>query len=726
MHEKLKWQNKLVTRIPVITTAIILAVMIVLCAILGVMTYNIVSAQVLKEVGYVAENNAKETKNYLENMNTLSSALSLEVARAKTVDTEATKKAIEDILRGSLKNAKVFSCYVALEPNIFINGTPDGYSVYAYREDRNVIVDVGEDYSTYSTSDYYAPTKTSLSTHVTEPYSYNLSNGTTVWLITLSNPIIDNLGRFVGVANCDIITDTIGDLEFETGGYESSYSYIITGKGTYISNTRDRDVVGSSLMTNVRTLEAAKNAEQYMTEGVNVHAGNADAWFMYMPITLPGTDLVWSSAFVVNKSEALASVTNITLWTAGMGILGILLLTFFSSRVIKKGLAPVDTVVALAEKMGKGDLQATENTVKSKDELGQLAAIFVETSQVLGGYIQEIRHVLDSVAGGNLDAAIDQEFIGDFKSIKTSLEHILQSLNDTFSEIMVAAEQVSNGAEQVSGGAQELSQGATEQASAIQQLSATINEVSIQINTNATKAQEVSTVSEETAVEVANGNNYMKEMTAAMQEIATASGQIGKIIKAIDDIAFQTNILALNAAVEAARAGAAGKGFAVVADEVRNLAQKSAEAAKSTTALIEHSVQVVNKGTRIADKTAKSLDIIVGKVDVVTAKVGEIAVASVEQAKSVGQITQGVEQISAVVQTNSATAEQSAAASEELSSQAAMLKELVGRFTLKGEQPALTQDQDFVQEQAMIEEITQETDFEQDKYIDEQTKEILI
>lgn len=354
--------------------------------------------------------------------------------------------------------------------------------------------------------------------------------------------------------------------------------------------------------------------------------------------------------------------------------------------IIRSINSPVRELDGVARKIAEGDLDQNI-TYKSKDELGTLAVNFNKTVGRLRNYvsyINEISNVLRQIAGGNLVFDLTLNYEGEFAKVKQALEEISHSLNDTLGQINQAADQVSSGSDQVSSGAQALSQGATEQASSIEELAATINEISTQVKDTAANANEVRQQTDKTGDQVATSNEQMQEMIAAMTEISDKSGQISRIIKTIEDIAFQTNILALNAAVEAARAGEAGKGFAVVADEVRNLASKSSEASKSTAALIEGTVQAVEKGTEIANATAESLFAVVESTKGVVSSVDKIASAADQQAESIAQVTLGIDQISSVVQTNSATAEESAAASEELSSQAQVMKGLVGRFTLRG------------------------------------------
>jgi methyl-accepting chemotaxis protein len=334
---------------------------------------------------------------------------------------------------------------------------------------------------------------------------------------------------------------------------------------------------------------------------------------------------------IANRAIALMFIVIL------IGLIISILLGLYISRLISK---PIGQIVDAAKRIAKGDLNIELN-INSKDEVGILAVAF---------------------------------------------EEMANNIDEVMSNISVASEQVATGSKQMSDSSMSLSQGATEQASSIEELTASLEEISSQTNHNAESANEANVIAETAKENAINGNEQMKNMLKAMEEINSSSTNISKIIKVIDEIAFQTNILALNAAVEAARAGQHGKGFAVVAEEVRNLAARSADAAKETTAMIEGSISKVEDGTKIATDTAGALDKIVDGVAKVANIVADIAIASNEQASGISQVNQAIMQVSEVVQSNSATSEESAAASEELAGQAELLKEQVGRFTLRRKQ----------------------------------------
>jgi len=349
----------------------------------------------------------------------------------------------------------------------------------------------------------------------------------------------------------------------------------------------------------------------------------------------------------------------------------------------------VDQLVVNLERLSAGDLRCDMQASEPDEDTQELYTLFAGVSESLHksvdtikGYVDEISHILGEMSSNNLRVEITSDYQGDFAELKDSINAIIRSFSETLLDFNMAADQVASGAAQVSDGNQEVSQGATEQASAIEEVSSSITQMAHQIKENAEHANTSKELANQAREAANNGNEKMKRMLTSMDEINEASNNISKIIKVIDDIAFQTNILALNAAVEAARAGVHGKGFAVVAEEVRNLAARSANAASETTAMIEGSTKKVKAGTAIANETAEALSGIVSGTEKAEKLNDEIAVASNEQATGIAQINERIDQLSQVVQTNSATAEQGAAASEELSSQALLFKDMVDEFQL--------------------------------------------
>lgn len=379
-----------------------------------------------------------------------------------------------------------------------------------------------------------------------------------------------------------------------------------------------------------------------------------------------------------NKSCFLSILT-----TYFFGLIIFVISIIITSMIAKKMADPIKAASQRLIELSQGNLQEEVEEFKKDDEIGDLTRALAKTVQIWRDYIENISSSLSELDKGNLNFDVDMEYVGDFAPIKESFQRTIHKLNNTFKRLSISAEEVASGSEQVASGAQALAQGTTEQASSIEQLAATINEIHNHVVNNAENAKQTSNQALNAATELELGKKQMEQMITSMNQINDSSSEISKIIKTIEDIAFQTNILALNAAVEAARAGTAGKGFAVVADEVRNLASKSAEASKNTSALIASTVQSVQEGATIANETASSLERIVLSSQEAARLVQEISNASQEQAASIAQVTQGIDQISSVVHTNSATSEESAAASEELSTQAQILMSLVKQFKIR-------------------------------------------
>lgn len=392
----------------------------------------------------------------------------------------------------------------------------------------------------------------------------------------------------------------------------------------------------------------------------------------------------WSIDVAAVKKDFFDGLYKTIFWNAVVSIIMVIISVLIVIRMAGNIATPIRKCVDRLVLLSNGDLHTEVPRTNAKDETHTLLEALNTTIESLQEDVNDVAYHLGQFADGNLSAVVERDYQGDFKPMEDAIKRIGVSLNSSISQIGQAAEQVATASDQVASGAMALSEGASQQASSVEELAATIEEISGQIKNNASDAQDASFKVETVGMEMENSNKKMKALVDAMGEIDNRSNEISRIIKTIEDISFQTNILALNAAVEAARAGAAGKGFAVVADEVRNLASKSSEAAKNTTALIEGSLHAVKNGTQIADETAQSLITVVEGTKEVIETVNRISEASNEQATSISQITVGIDQISSVVQTNSATSEESAATSKELSDQAQILKQLVGAYRLAG------------------------------------------
>lgn len=383
---------------------------------------------------------------------------------------------------------------------------------------------------------------------------------------------------------------------------------------------------------------------------------------------------------------AATNSMNLTVAAIILILIGVAVLCLFTYISLKKAVVPINDAIRLSCDLREGILELNSAPdYDSGDEFAQLYGILNEATAVIKKHVSDIDRVLGTIEGGNFNVSVDEEYIGDFKSIKTSINGILHSLNRDFNDIQVSSGKIASGSEQVASSSQLLSKITVDQASAVQELAATIQEISDEVQTTAQNAADASGKAIILGGELNKGIAQMRDTVNTMTVVDGKSDEIIKIIKMIEDIAFQTNILALNAAVEAARAGEAGRGFAVVADEVRSLAVKSADAAKNTTNLLEDILNAVKEGTYSADNAAKALAGVAKDTTIITESINNISAKSQEQADSVKQITLSIEQISDIIQTNSATAEENSTASEDLSIQAEALRNMVSVVKLKKE-----------------------------------------
>ncbi|MGN1102732.1 MAG: methyl-accepting chemotaxis protein [Huintestinicola sp.] len=565
--------------------------------------------------------------------------------------------------------------------------------VLQYDMDRGCVIDkngMGINGIDYSDREYFKNAMDGKTT-VTEPMIAK-SNGKVS--IIVAAPLWDNgvkgkkaVGCVYFVPHEEFLNDIVRELKVS----DNSTAYILDKNGTVIADL-DTEVVASqqnliAMSEEYPRFKDLASVHQKMIageEGAETIKFNGQSTIVgYAPIA--ETD-GWSIGICAPSMDFIRTAVICVIISIVVTVISAVISAINSARMGRDIGDPIAQCTERLKLLSQGDLSSPVPEVKTKDETKILADATETLVNDMNSIIGDIGRMLGAMANGdfNVDSSCGEGvYKGDFHVLIESVTGINNKLSHTLSQINTSADQVSNGSDQVSGGAQSLSQGATEQASSIEELSSTIHTISDKVTDTTEHCINGKRLTEESAEYIDEASQCMNKLTEAMQDISEASNEISRIIKAIEDIAFQTNILALNAAVEAARAGDAGKGFAVVADEVRNLASKSSEAAQETTVLIERAISAVENGTGITEQTARAVADVAERSEEVKNIVAEIAEASTVQADMISQVTQGMEQISGVVQTNSATAEQSAAASEELSGQALMLKKLVGNFKLR-------------------------------------------
>ena len=549
-------------------------------------------------------------------------------------------------IKNNKSNLNVSSVYL---------GTPDNKLI----ESSGYIPPAGFD---VTTREWYINAVNTDEVYVSDPYIDVLTNKP---VISISKKVTRN-GNVFGVICMDILMDdALASIKVDSISNEFYVTLLDKNlKVIYHPNTDIKEETIKNYLSVANSSKVAKDFDntKRVVRQTNIKSTN------------------WIVLGLLPKSLINLEIIKIILIYILLTLIVLLFAFIIGARISKKYFTPLISISKKVNKLSEGNLNLIFDEPNVSTEVKTLTTSLNNMITNLNLYIKDIEESLKAISTGNTTKVSDISYTGDFVLIKSSIDNIRESLGKLLSQIFITSDQLVLGANQVSSGSVQLSRGATDQASAIEELSASLNDVSNQIRLNAENSNKSIQSSIKSSELIDKGEKDMIDMLKSMSEIGEASSQIAKIIKTVEDIAFQTNILALNAAVEAARAGQAGKGFAVVADEVRNLASKSADAAKDTTVLIDRAINAVNSGKEIADVTASTFAEIKESSESLKALIEEISGATNAQAESINQINIGVEQISSVIQSNTLTAETSAATSEELLAQATALSQLIEKF----------------------------------------------
>lgn len=693
--------NKISVKVTILIILITVCVLSITTVGVIMFTKSVVNKGVVGELKAIAEINSQEVQDILTTANIMNSYLEdyhnqsyEEMLKDSKNDAEKSliygvplsesqyiseQYYINQISTLMKENTMFRGIGVYFEPYAFSNKI-ENYSIYMNRNnfDKKVYSEFS-DTDDYRKEEWYSKTLEKNKQIITKVYNYKNMN-----IVSIAKPITYN-GKIVGIVLADVRIDEFKKIKTTHQNYKTMYASVITNEAQYALHSIDSSVEGKYIDEKFSVEKERKSILDSMKEGnsFQIKATSPEGkkyMCFFEPVKLG--EYTWWSQTALQYGDMMKDIYRLIIILVLGFLASIGVMIFMSSRAISKKLKPLEQLNESASALLQGSLDY-EITYVSEDEIGVTCENMREGFKELKRIIEKISEWMNALGSKDFTLLPEMTFPGIFSNIEKSYASLLNSMNESFRTISSSTDTINGGAAQVSSAAQEIATGATEQAASIEELSATITNISEQVKVNAKNAIVASDSVKVAKRNIIQNNEQMHNLMKSMKNISNASTEIEKIIKTIDDIAFQTNILALNAAVEAARAGEAGKGFAVVADEVRNLAGKSAEAAKNTTELIESAINAIGSGMNIAQKTAQTLEQIVENTGTITETIEQIAVDSKEQSEEVDEITKAIEQISAVVQSNSALSEESVATSEELAAQSSMLDSVISKFRLQ-------------------------------------------
>ncbi len=576
----------------------------------------------------------------------------------------------DDFIDGVMElNDALLDCYTAYED----------VSLYMAVTDTSTLPE-GFDATTRS---WYKDAVASDDVIFTAPY---VDTATGAMVITVAAPIREN-GSIVGVFGCDITLDYIVDLVSGMSITENAAPVLIDSEGNFMIGGSGAFNAGSGESGDAVTVSVSEAGGDYASVlselsdevyfDVNTDYDGVKKYFAFNRLEASG----WTIGCVIPKNDINSTLTGLAVIETVMLVLFIAAGSAVVIAVTRSQLKPLKKISDAADRIASGELSATFD-YNAGDEIGTLCANFGRCTDITRKYIADISDKLDRLAGGDFTVTVDEDYIGDFAPIKTSLTNIISSMRNTLNNIDAASKQVSMGAGNVAQTAADLAAGVSNQTESVDRLNDDIAAIMDKVRESSTIADDARILAGNAKERIEDSNREMDKLLKAMAEISAMSAETAKIVKTIDDIAFQTNILALNASVEAARAGAAGKGFTVVADEVRNLAGKSAEAANRTSKLISQTTEAIEAGAALADSTAGSLAEAVSNTISVDENISRISEFTREQARYMDEISENIRSITDVIGSTSGSTQSEAALSEELSGQAEMLDKLISEFKL--------------------------------------------